>query len=74
MPGRGSEDIFINNENFYNPSSSSIKFSRTPSLLAVIFRGSSLFKCDDKFLSNISHFLITSDAKRTEKNVVPRDS
>ena len=49
---------------FHNPSISSLKFSRTLGLLAVIFRGPLCIKFDDKFLSNI-YFLITSDAKRT---------
>ena len=50
MRGRGPEEIFIDNEIFHNPSISSLKFSRTPDLLAVFFCGP---------------LCITSDAKRT---------
>ena len=64
-------------ETFDNPSILSLRFSRTPGFLAVIFRGPLCIKFDDNFLSNISHFLITNAAKRTyefflAKQVAPK--
>ena len=65
MPGRGQKLFLLIMKIFHNPSISSLKFSRTPGLLAMIVRGPLSIELDDKFLSNISYFPITSDAKTT---------
>ena len=63
LPGRGKEVFLLIMKIFHNPSISSLKFSRTPGILAVTFRGPFYIKFYDKFVRNISYFLITSDAK-----------
>ena len=65
MPGRGPEDIFIDNEYFSKPLHFVIKVLKDPWSFSCNFWWPLCIKFDDKFQSNISYFLITSDGKRT---------
>ena len=49
LSGMGPEDISLTMKSFYNPSISSLKFSRTPGPLAVISRGSPVLNFITKF-------------------------
>ena len=54
---------------FYNPFISSLRFSKAPDYLIVMFGGPSplCIKFEDILPSNKSYFLMATDTKRTQK-------